>query len=103
MAGPRECCKVALLETLLHVVSLLCACGPIRTGQVWPHSPISPRVWYVFWARIGAQILNKELLRASSKTQKVWGRDLVLQCQEVGKHTPFFCFFFGRPEQAALL
>lgn len=40
IAELRMNCKAVLFETPLHVVSLLCACGPTDIGQVWPYSPV---------------------------------------------------------------
>lgn len=40
IAELRMNCKAVLFETPLHVVSLLCACGPTDIGQAWPYSPV---------------------------------------------------------------
>lgn len=56
IAEPGVCCKAALLGRLLHVAGLLRSCDPEGVRQAWPHSPVSPGMWCVLWARIGAQV-----------------------------------------------
>lgn len=71
IAELRMNCKAVLFETPLHVVSLLCACGPTDIGQVWPYSPVYLLESGV-WSGPGLVLkyyLSKAFIRASPKTQ----------------------------------